>query len=181
MKRKVEMCNTLLGVFFINAAIFAGVGIVLLLIRLLFKARVSWVCILVFFLLAIISIFCVRYSGYWGYVVCNIYDSDIFMKFRDWHKIYTINKSRWGIESLPCLHNDGNNRIVFSYFDWIKYRHMVSQINKREENERNNSNIIKIIEMAQSDIADLQAKANKEMNDGNKLILDVIGRMKQNG
>lgn len=181
MERKTEMCNTLFDVFSIGGVIFAGIGIILLLIRLLGEAMVSWVCILVFFLLAIISIFCCTCCNYWRYVVIHIYDSDIFMKFRDWHKIYAINTNRWNIESLPCLRNNGNNRIVFSYFDWIKYRRMVSRINKCEKNERNNSNIIKIIEMAQSDIANLQAQANKEMNDGNKLILDVIGRMKQNG
>lgn len=178
MKRKTEMCNALFDVFNIGVIIFAGIGIILLLIRLLGETKVSWVCILVFFLLAIISIFCCTYSDYWGHVVTYIDDSDIFMKFRDWHKIYAINTNRWNIKSLPCLRNNGNNRIVFSCFDWIKYRHMVSRINKHEENERNNSNIIKIIEMAQSDIANLQAKANKEMSDGNKLILDVIGRMK---
>ncbi len=124
-----------------------------------------------------------RHCDYWVDTVSNVYNSDTIMRFDDWRKIYLVNPKRWGLGSdLPFQSNDSGwtqgHRIIFSYFDWLRYKRMAARINKRKEVEDNNANIVKIIEMAQADIADLRAKANKEMSDGNELILDVIGRMK---
>lgn len=181
MERKIKMCYW--GRYVCVGAIIVG-GICSLTAIVAGLSKLSgWVDVLLLSLLVIVcSVIAYRYCRYWGNIVSDFYSEDTRMRFEDWHCIYNVNPKKWRLDNIPYTYSKivygSKCRVVFSYSDYLRYKHFKDKLTKVENANRNRDNLIKILEEAQTDIDKLKAKSSKEINDGNKLILDVIGRMK---
>ena len=181
MERKIKMCHC--GRYVCVGAIIAG-GICGLVAIVGGLSKLSgWVHVLLSSLLVMAcSVIAHRYCQYWDDIVSHFSTFCTYMRFEDWYRIYGVDPKKWKLDNLPYK-NDGkmwssDQRIVFPYVDYLRYRCFRKKVLEVEESEQNRANLIKILEEAQADIDKLKAKSSKEIDDGNRLILDVIGRMK---
>lgn len=106
------------------------------------------------------------------------------MKFEQWLDLYYLNPEDWYLEDAPNRYIIGKTYwnhywayIHFSFPDYIRYRLWRRNARRRENNSERDKRLKDVLEMAQSDIERLKAKADREMEEAKRQMEETSRRI----
>lgn len=112
------------------------------------------------------------------------------IKFKQWLDLYYLSPKNWRLEDTPnryiygaskgykCGYGDGYwVYIHFSFFDYLRYRLWKRGIKRRENNSKRDKRLKDMLELAQSDIERLKAKADWEMEEAKRQAEETKARI----
>ena len=106
------------------------------------------------------------------------------MKFKQWLDLYYLNPEGWCLEDTPNRYITGKTYssnywayIHFSFPDYIRYRLWRENARRRENNVKRDEHLKDVLEMAQSDIERLKAKADREMEEAKRQVEETSRRI----
>lgn len=103
------------------------------------------------------------------------------VKFKQWLDLYYLSPKDWCLEDTPSRYIYGANKgykscygdgywvyIHFSFFDYLRYRLWKRGTRRRENNSKRDRRLKDVLELAQSDIERLKARADREMEEAKR-------------
>lgn len=105
------------------------------------------------------------------------------IKFEQWLDLYYLNPEEWRLEDTPNRYIYRSRRVYgggygnsywayvnFSFFDYLRYRLWKRGIKRREDNVKRDKRLKDVLELAQSDIERLKARADREMEEAKRRV-----------
>ena len=89
----------------------------------------------------------------------------VYMKFKQWLKLYDLNPDGWCVDSdnpYRCIHHN-DIYVRFSFFGTACYLIWHSQAEKRKKQARSNAKLQLLLREAQTDIEKLRAQSEREL------------------
>lgn len=103
------------------------------------------------------------------------------IKFKQWLDLYYLSPKNWRLEDTPSRYIYDARMVYknyygggywayvhFSFFDYLRYRLWKRGIKRRENNSKRDKRLKDMLELAQSDIERLKAKADREMEEAKR-------------
>ena len=112
------------------------------------------------------------------------------VKFKQWLDLYHLNPEEWRLEDTPSRYIYGASKgykysygdgywvyIHFSFFDYLRYRLWKIGTKRRENNSKRDKRLKDVLELAQSDIERLKARADREMEEAKRRVEETKTRI----
>ena len=105
------------------------------------------------------------------------------IKFKQWLDLYYLSPKNWRLEDTPSRYIYGASKgykysysyrggywayVHFSFFDYLRYRLWKIGTKRRENNSKRDKRLKDMLELAQSDIERLKARADREMEEAKR-------------
>ena len=112
------------------------------------------------------------------------------VKFKQWLDLYYLSPKNWRLEDTPNRYIYGANKgykscygdgywayVHFSFFDYLRYRLWKIGTKRRENNSKRDKRLKDVLELAQSDIERLKARADGEMEEAKRRVDETKTRI----
>ena len=112
------------------------------------------------------------------------------IKFKQWLDLYYLSPKNWRLEDTPSRYIYGARMVYknyygdgywayvhFSFFDYLRYRLWKIGTKRRENNSKRDKRLKDVLELAQSDIERLKARADREMEEAKRRVEETKTRI----
>ena len=112
------------------------------------------------------------------------------IKFKQWLDLYYLSPKNWRLEDTPSRYIYDARMVYknyygggywayvhFSFFDYLRYQLWKRSTKRRENNSERDKRLKDMLELAQSDIERLKAKADREMEEAKRRVEETKTRI----
>ena len=112
------------------------------------------------------------------------------IKFKQWLDLYYLNPEEWRLEDTPNRYIYRSRRVYgggygsgywayvhFSFLDYLRYQLWKRSAKRRENNSKRDKRLKDVLELAQSDIERLKARADWEMEEAKRRVEETKTRI----